>query len=275
MRRLEILELHERPWFPQNLRDLVTDALQFVLNAGRVYRPVEDRLSRAVKAAGASRVVDLCSGGGGPWLWMHGAVREQASGPLQIVLTDKYPNVGAFEHAGWASRGAISYSAAPVEAAHIPAQLSGFRTIFSSFHHFSPPEIVAMLQDAVDQRQGFGAFEGARRRASTMVAIAFVPIASLLTAPFVRPFRVSRLFWTYVLPVIPLVLFIDGLLSCMRAYSPAEMKDLCTRVSAPGYLWDAGEMAGPFGRITYLLGYPGAGEPTQKAADDRSSVRSY
>ncbi|MGH9562797.1 MAG: hypothetical protein ACRD3S_15200, partial [Terracidiphilus sp.] len=102
-------------------------------------------------------------------------------------------------------------------------------------------------------------FEGARRSLSTMLAIFLVPIAALFTTPFIRPFRVSRLFWTYLLPMIPLVLFIDGLLSCMRAYSPSEMNELCARVSAPGYIWDAGEAPGRFGRVTYLLGYPSPG----------------
>ncbi|MGH9686495.1 MAG: hypothetical protein ACRD5K_05320 [Candidatus Acidiferrales bacterium] len=274
MRRMEISELHEMPWFPQYLRDLVTDALQSVLSASRLYHPISDRLSRAVGAAGASRVIDLCSGGGGPWLWLHSALRTRESISPEIVLTDKYPNLRAFEHARCASHGAISYSAEPVEAAQIPAQLSGFRTIFSSFHHFSPREVIAMLQDAADHRQGFGAFEGARRRVSTMLAVVFVPAAALITAPFIRPFRVSRLFWTYLLPVIPLILFVDGVLSCMRAYSPAEMIELCGRIVAPGYVWDAGEAPGRFGRVTFLLGYlPQSLQPSDRTEATSSSLR--
>lgn len=258
MRRFDIAELHERPWFPQFLRDLFTDALQYILNAGRLYQPVAERLACAINASGATRVVDLCSGGGGPWLWLHSTVRDSAPRPVEIVLTDKYPNVSAFEHARRRSRGAIRFSSKPVEAARIPRELSGFRTLFGSFHHFSPEEIIALLRDAADQRQGFGAFDGARRRTRTMAAIVLVPIAALFTAPLIRPFRLSRLLWTYLLPVIPLVLFIDGIVSCLRAYSPAEMMDLCRFVAAPEYVWDAGEVSGPFGRVTYLLGYPKA-----------------
>ncbi len=266
MRRLNIAELHERPWFPQNLRDLFTDSLQFILNAIRFYEPVSERLRSAVSTARADRVVDICSGGAGPWLWLHSALRAGASRELQIVLTDKYPNLAAFENARSASRGAISYSAEPVEAAHIPPQLSGFRTLFGSLHHFSPAEVVAMLQDAANERQGFGAFEGAQRRAKAIARILLVPIAAVAVAPFVRPFRLSRLFWSWVIPVIPLVLFIDGILSCLRAYSPAEMVALCERVAAPGYVWDAGDAPGRLGRVTYLLGYPAAAPVRQSAS---------
>ncbi len=271
MRRLDISEIHESAWFPQRLRDLVTDSLQFVLNGIRFYEPISDRLSAAVNSARANHVIDLCSGGAGPWLWLYSVLRAGARRDLQIVLTDKYPNLAAFENARRVSMGAISYSAEPVEAAHIPAQLSGFRTLFSSLHHFSPEEIVAMLQDAANQRQGFGAFEGAQRRAKTVAGIVLMPIGAVIAAPFVRPFRISRIFWSWILPVIPLVLWVDGILSCLRAYSPAEMVALCERVTAPGYVWDAGNASGGLGRVTYLLGYPAAA-PLQRSAPQSAQL---
>ncbi len=256
MRRLNIPELHERRWFPQSLRDLFTDSLQFILNAIRVYGPISERLSLAVNAARADRVVDLCSGGGGPWPWLHSVLRARGTQDLQIVLTDKYPNLTAFENARRSSGGAISYSVESVEAVHIPPELCGFRTLFSSLHHFRPAEVLAMLQDAADQRQGFGAFESAGRRGRVIASVILVPVGAIVAAPFVRPFRPSRLFWSWILPVIPMVLFVDGILSCLRAYSPDEVVALCRCVAAPGYVWDAGYVSGPLGRVTYLLGYP-------------------
>ncbi|HVB85496.1 MAG TPA: class I SAM-dependent methyltransferase [Candidatus Dormibacteraeota bacterium] len=256
MRRFDISEIHESPWFPQSLRNLVTDGLQFILNTGRVYRPVAGRLHRALEAAGAKRVIDLCSGGAGPWPWLHSVLYADGSDPVKIVLTDKFPNLAAFKNAHRKSCGAIVYSLKPVDASRIPARLCGFRTVFTSFHHFSPAEVVAILQDAADHRQGIGVFDAARRRPVTIAANCAVLIAALATAPFMRPFRVSRLFWTYVLPVVPAVLFVDGILSCLRAYSPAELLELCEKISAPGYKWDVGEDPGFFGPVTYLLGYP-------------------
>lgn len=256
MRRLDISEIHESSWFPQSLRNLVTDSLQFILNTGRVYRPVAGRLQRAIDAAGAHRVIDLCSGGAGPWPWLYSVLQADGSDPVEIVLTDKFPNLAAFENACRKSCGTVVYSSKPVDASRIPAGLSGFRTVFTSFHHFSPAEAVAILRDAAAHRQGIAIFEAARRRPVTIASTYAVLIAALLTAPFMRPFRVSRLFWTYVLPVVPAVLFLDGILSCLRAYSPAELLELCEKISAPGYNWDVGEAPGFFGPVTYLLGYP-------------------
>jgi len=272
MRRVDISEIHERSWFPQSLRNLVTDSLQFILNTGRVYRPVAHRLQRAIDSAGAHRVIDLCSGGAGPWLWLHSILRADGSDPVEIVLTDKFPNLAAFENAHRKSCGSIVYSSKPVDASRIPVGLSGFRTVFTSFHHFSPAEAVAILQDAAAHRQGIAIFEAARRRPATIVSTCAVLTAALLSAPFVRPFRLSRLFWSYVLPVVPAVLFVDGILSCLRAYSPAELRELCEKISAPGYHWDVGEASGLFGPVTYLLGYPlpDAGSKNERGLQPRN-----
>ena len=143
-----------------------------------------------------------------------------------------------------------------VDAAALPRDLSGFRTIFTSFHHFTPDEAVAILQNAADDSQGIGVFEAAKRDPLTILLTMVMPLAGFLTAPFARPFRVSRIFWTYVIPVIPFLLFFDGVISCLRAYSQKELSVLASQVQAENYVWQIGEQSGGLAPITFLLGYP-------------------
>jgi hypothetical protein len=249
-------EFHDQKWFPKSLRDGVTDALQFILSLGRIYRPITPLLNDAVEASRAERIVDLCSGGGGPWLWLYRFLRASIGGHVEVCLTDKYPNIVAFENAQRQTGGQITFYRGFVDAAAIPRELSGFRTIFTSFHHFTPDEAVAILQNAADNAQGIGVFEAAKRDPPTILSTVLMPLAGLLTAPFARPFRISRLFWTYVVPVIPFVLFFDGVVSCLRAYSQKELSVLTAQVKADNYVWQIGEQSGGLAPITFLLGYP-------------------
>jgi len=255
MRRIDIKELHERPWMPRVVRDYMTDALQFVMGVAGVYRPIVGLLGNAVDAAGAQRVVDLCSGGGGPWSWIYKTV-EDRRGDLRIVLTDMYPNLTAFEELRRISGGIIEFCQEPVDASNMPERLSGFRTMFTSFHHFNPQEASGILRDAVEQRQGIGIFELPRRSVVTILQVTLVPLGALLTAPFMRPFRLARLFWTYIIPVIPFLLWYDGVLSCLRAYSIADLTHLSSKLGAKDYAWETGEVSGGLATVTYLLGHP-------------------
>src|ERR1700691_5908692 len=110
MRRVQFIELHEQPWFPSSLRDDVTDAIQFGFNHLKAYEPVAPLLQNVIDSTGngtnagpsstTQSIVDMCSGGGGPWLDLSRKLRCRGaagdSAGLQVWLTDKYPNLEVF-----------------------------------------------------------------------------------------------------------------------------------------------------------------------------------
>jgi hypothetical protein len=262
MHRVQFVELHEQPWFPSSLRDETTDALQFGLNLLKAYAPIAPLLQSALDSTGSRSIVDMCSGGGGPWLDLSRRLRR-GTPPLPIWLTDKYPNLRAFQNVKAGSENHISFYPGSLDAMKVPRELQGFRTMFSSFHHFSPDEARAILQNAVDARQSIGLFEITRRAPSTIGLMFPWALMLFICTPLIRPFRWSRLLWTYLIPIIPLVLLFDGVVSCLRTYRPQELRDLVQKLTATEYQWEIGEFSGAAGRvpITYLIGYPLAGGP--------------
>ncbi len=256
MRRIQFIELHEQPWFPSSVRDEITDALQFGLNLLKAYAPIAPLLQSAVDAAGSRSIIDMCSGGGGPWLDLSQTLQGNASA-LHIWLPDKYPNLRAIQNVRAASENHITFYPGPVDAMKVPGELKGFRTMFTSFHHFSPEEARAVLQDAVDAGQGIGIFEATRRAPSTIGLVFAWVLMLFICTPLIRPFRWSRLLWTYLVPIIPLVLLFDGAVSCLRTYRPQELRGIIEKLSATKYQWQIGEHSAPGApTITYLIGYP-------------------
>jgi hypothetical protein len=158
MPRIHFIEFHDQPWFPSSIRDYITDALQFGFNRFRVYAPIASLLQRALDCTQSTTIVDMCSGAGGPWVDLSARLesREPAkdSGAPRIFLTDKYPNLEAFQKISAASEGRIQFCSEPVDATNAPRELKGLRTMFSTFHHFRPAEAGAILQDAVNAREG-------------------------------------------------------------------------------------------------------------------------
>jgi len=256
VRRLQLFEIHEQAWFPQFLRDYVTEALQILLELGNLYGPAVRRLQKTLEVTKADRVVDLCSGAGGPWL----SLTDQLAGrsPLEICLTDKYPHEKASIGARRLHSRRIHFHPVPVEATQIPAGLKGFRTMFTAFHHFPPQKARAILEDAVLSRQGIGIFEASGKHVFTIFLILLLPFLYFVVVPFVRPFRWERLLWSYLIPVLPLVLLFDGIVSCLRAYSPKELREFTEGISGADYTWEIGEMTGGRmpARVTFLIGYP-------------------
>jgi hypothetical protein len=255
---LRLFEIHEQRWFPQFLRDQFVDGLQMILEVMSTYAPIAQLLWQRLEDSRTERVVDLCSGAGGPWPSLVRDFEMQGATPPEVFLTDKYPSTRELDEPGSTTLTRIHYVKQSVDATQIPKNLQGFRTLFSSFHHFDRNQARRLLQDSVDRKQCIGIFEAPGRHALTLLSLFFIPIAVWLFIPFRRPFRWSRLVWTYLIPVTPFVLFFDGFVSCLRAYSIEELEEMISGLRGSGYRWEIGEETGellPL-RITYLVGSP-------------------
>lgn len=263
MDRKPWFELHDSPRFPRFLRDMVTDGLEHTWNVMGSYRCIAPLLRQAVAESGTRQVVDLCSGGGGPWLSLAPELKGAQGQPLGIVLTDKFPNLTAFARTRAISGGRIQFSSEPVDARAVDENLPGFRTIFSAFHHFTPEAARAMLADAFEKHEGIGVFELARPRAKTIVLCFGVPVLNWLLTPSMRPLGWRRVLWTYLLPVIPFTLWFDGILSCLRSYSLRDMRELVQGLEAPDYRWEIGEAGTGKARVAYLVGIAKGHNPAQ------------
>ncbi|WP_119293322.1 class I SAM-dependent methyltransferase [Azohydromonas sediminis] len=266
MKRMQLLELEDQAWLPPSIRNGITDFLEFAVVKADLYKPFAPRLAAAISAANVDSVVDLCSGGGGPWLRLRDDVVRLTGREVSVTLTDYYPNIAAFKRVADAdSSGRTRFVEASVSALNVSQDLQGLRTVFSAFHHFAPTKAQAILADALQQRQGIVIAESTQRHPLLLAYMLLTPALVLLTSPFQKPFRWSRLFWTYVVPVVPLAVMFDGIVSCLRTYTPDEMMALVRGI--PGHEtfdWEAGiERIGrlPVG-VTYLIGTPRLSMPT-------------
>lgn len=267
MRRIHAFELEDQPWFPRLIRDYATDFLQFMLDATDAYGPVAPLITRSLEACGTRRVVDIGSGGGGPWFRLAGRVRAEA-GPVEVVLTDLYPSRHAAERVRARSGGDVRYHETPVDALRMPAEMDGFRTLFTALHHFRPADAQAVLAGAVRGGRGIGVFEFSERSVRGVLMTVASPLLVLLATPLIRPFRWSRLFWTYAVPLVPLAVLWDGVVSALRTYTPEEMESLGRAASADCH-WTAGRIQGKAPvPVSYLLGLPARGTDGEGCRSD-------
>jgi hypothetical protein len=256
--RLHLFEFEDLPWFPHVIRQGMLDFLRFMISKLGAYGPAIPLLQELLQRSGQTHITDLCSGAGGGIAGIREALSQQMGQPVQVTLSDLYPNTEAYEYLRAQSGGLIDYIPAPVDATAVPAGVPGVRTIFSSFHHFRPQQATAILQDAADKRALIGIFEGSGK--SWLELLVFwltFPFIILVVTPFIRPFKFSRLFYTYLLPLIPIGILWDGTVSLFRIYNPRMLEGLVAQVQAPRYTWRSGKVGSGLGKqVIYLIGYP-------------------
>ncbi len=212
--RPRLIEFHEQPWFPSFLRQPIQNMLTAVwitrfpiFQKLAPYEAVSDVLEKVVdelewedrlplldgegfgsgsgKWRGRMRIVDCCSGAGGPmptiekrlkwvdstppqYLVWHKLIRWGRSDhrklrslpPIPILLSDLHPHLSAWSTLTSASPSqSLSYLPYPVDATHAPEAMKQdrhFRTFCLAFHHFDEAGARGVIEDAMRTADGIG-----------------------------------------------------------------------------------------------------------------------
>ena len=265
MERAKLFEIADQPWLPGLLKEGVTDNLQLGLTLFKPYNAIAPHLAEMLDHMGAQRVLDLGSGGSGPWTSLLEALHDLEHRP-KVILSDLYPNPGRLGR-GSLSGEDVSYWPQPVDARAIPEELADVpvRTLFTAMHHFSDDEIREMVACCIRDGVAFGAFEFTERRPREVPMSFFAALfTTVLFSPAMwqgaTPVGLAK--WVLRMALSPLIGLInawDGAVSVMRTHTPQEVEALVHSVhGADTYTWRIGLESAPglTSRVLYVVSWP-------------------
>ena len=254
MRRLHLFEFGDQAWFPHRLRAAMTSYLAATYKITPFPKLWTDLLADVLAECGLQDVVDLGSGSAGPLLLVADELKKRGR-HVSVTLTDLYPNPGALSKR---ENSSVTYCSEPVDATRVPPTVGGLRTMFASFHHFQPAMAHDILRDAYLQRRPICIFEATSRTPAAIITTLVIPILVWILTPAIRPLSMFQLVFTYLVPVLPVLIFWDGLVSQLRTYSIVELGELTGDLQSPEYRWRCGSLRVPGlpAGVPYLIGSP-------------------
>lgn len=218
-------EIHDRPWCCRAVHDGVTDFLAFFAEFSGLRRKAYGRIAQFLENGGGNKVVELCAGSGFGAMHMLRRLRQLLPGrDVSVVATDikensNWPLIRSLTEGG--------VSAYKKDAETALREEDGLFVMFAALHHFSPAEIVSLLKTAMECGRAFICVDYfTRGRLVDLFPLFSGPVLMFFAAPLIFPFSWVRLILTWVFPVLPVVLFVDTLLSMLRSYTPDELKEI-------------------------------------------------
>ena len=116
--RLHLFEFNDQPWLPTVIRNALTAYLYVAYRSTPFGGMFAQRVATLLAESGSNRIVDLCSGAGGPITIVEAELKSSGVTP-QITMTDLFPNKsaslggGAIEY--WALSNRCPFSAPAVK----------------------------------------------------------------------------------------------------------------------------------------------------------------
>jgi uncharacterized integral membrane protein len=258
MRRFHLVEFEDYAWFPKAVRDGITDYLRFFVTVFDIYFPIVPYIKELLDNSSSDTIIELGSGGGGGIEKILNHLDKITEVKTKVLMTDFFPNIQAFKLIKERNNGRFDFIYYSVDASSVPENLKGVRTLFSAFHHFNPKTAKAVLRDAVEKKSPIGIFDGAERKLRYIAGVIVFTLLFIFIVPlFTKPIKLSRFFYTYVIPLIPLFALFDGIVSMLRMYTPEELLMMAEEAGEKKFVWKSGKVKHKLGAyVVYLIGYP-------------------
>ncbi|KAF2720062.1 hypothetical protein K431DRAFT_271320 [Polychaeton citri CBS 116435] len=234
-------------------------------------------------------VIDFCSGAGGPTPFIekhiNAARSRQIKHPIPFRLSDIQPNLDAWmEHSS--RSGNLSFIPQSVDATDPPLSAVSviedsiasngqyaskkkrgrkrkvLRLFNLSFHHFSDPAAKAVLSSTLLTSDAFVIIELQDRNILSLILMALEPWFLILITALWFWHDWPHLIFTYALPVLPMIMSWDGLVSCLRTRTVNEIEALVDEVRRDSKLGADGDVCDlaqewRFGSARKLHTWPG------------------
>ncbi|MEN0060154.1 MAG: hypothetical protein AAGB31_15050 [Bdellovibrio sp.] len=123
-------------------------------------------------------------------------------------------------------------------------------------HLLSDQELLLRISEMMAKFDQIIIGEGNNKSARQVIGMLLLsPLVAFFCGPLVKPLKTSRLFFTYLLPLLPIMIAWDGIVALFKIRSPERLKELIEDIPTPGWTWQTGKLPNNRGGfIIYLKG---------------------
>jgi len=257
--RIDTFESHELAFMPDELKVLFREILSWVQQMGGVYRSAAPIVHDWLGKTGATAILDLCSGAGGPGLTLVDAMQQAGSSTIRIKLTDLYPATEVYAKLAAENPGVVSYDEASFDATNSRRDdVYRVRTLLSAFHHFSPEFAQKILADAAANSDGICIIDPFSRDLWHLLSVPIGTTFGTQFYPLLRDRSPFAFAMCNLTPVIPAMFVWDSIASVLRGYTPEELLALTRIPECEAFEWQSGIwecLPGTGLRGVYLTGW--------------------
>ncbi len=265
MKRIQLFEFEDFNWLPDTIRTSLTNLIVVLHRLLGTADVITSLIQKVRSNHEFSQVVDLGSGSGGAMLEVAEQLNEEEKDVVDFLLTDLHPNADLVQKINARQLPNLHYLKTSVNATDFEQTPEGLKTMVNSFHHMPPETAKKILKSAQDNREAILIYEIGENFVPTILWWLLLPLSlviliimSLVMTLFVRPLTFKQLFFTYLIPIVPLIYAWDGQASTMRTYTFDDIKFLIQDFENESYHWEIEKALKPNGKALgyYIMGYP-------------------
>lgn len=207
-------ELEDYPFFPNLLRKFQTDYIGTIVKWFNVYKPIIRLINNS--NYNSNELWDLCSGSSEPAEYIF----KNQNKFQNLILSDKFPQ--SLRH-----QDNIDYKKESIDAINHEFNSNYCYTMFNAFHHFDDIDKLKIINKIIKNKSEAMIVEILEPTIINYFKIFLATTLGVLVfSPFIKPFDIKRMIFTYIIPINILTISYDGLISVYKSKTASQYQKL-------------------------------------------------
>ncbi len=231
---MHFFEFHDQPWTPAWLRATLLEVLELCNQRFRpYYQWVCLEVLNCARREGMRHIVEL---GAGNAPLTRRLAQDPARGNLHLIACDLYPDVEGYQALETQFPGQVTALTRAVDFSQPQVWDQGTLLVLSAaFHHIPPParrQVLATLTASADRVM---IFEPIQKNPLSLL-LAGTSVFPALLLPFFHIGRsgwLRQIFGCWLVPLVPPMFLWDGIIGCLRQWSPDQWRRELARIVKP------------------------------------------
>jgi len=229
MKRIQAFEFNELNECPAFLRDSIVEILGNGIRWGRYFDPVAPFFKNFCERSNSYSFIDLCSGTAEPLAALVDGMQQNTEiENIHFIASDLFPKVHAMKRVVHEYPENISMIYEPIDATNVPEEHDRpGRTIINAFHHFPTDLAQKIIENSVKKKRAIFILEAFPRDMKSFISFFPKMILSFLAFPFLtQKNRLIKIFFSFFVPIIPVIGTFDALISLFRIHDKEELMEM-------------------------------------------------
>ncbi|MCB0390210.1 MAG: hypothetical protein KDD58_02910 [Bdellovibrionales bacterium] len=226
MNNFRLFEFCDKAWAPNWYHKALHKYLIFFYKTFGYHKLWLDDLNEFIRNDKDNTFLECCSGSGDCLPLLVCELDDDKTKGKKFILTDLFPLEESIKR--YKASKNFHYYNEPVDASNVPEELNYSRIFINSFHHLPPDVAKGVLQNSLKQNKNLLILEYVSQSWVAYFLMMLGPFILFTTLPFVL--KGKNLVWTslftYIIPLFPIMLLWDGLVSCNRFYTKKDFENI-------------------------------------------------
>ena len=243
------VEIHQLDWIPNFLKERQLEQIFPILKAIKFDQKLLVLFNHLKEKTTAREFLDLGSGAGNVIEYLV----KNSPGDYTYFVSDLQPRWQSYQKIKQRNSGRINFVPYKVDMCEADGILKDKAvTIITTFHELDRRQAQKVITNLMKNSKAFLIAEPVNKSAGQLLELPLILLYFWLAPFFTKPKSFSRLFFSWVWPILPLFHIHDGLVSLLRSYRKADFLRMLQNGHSSGWQWEIDHL-GP--DTTYVLAW--------------------